>query len=108
MSMRRVPETNGREWVWKLVSTVSGILGAMIARKLMKTAYRAIRTDAVPTTPFDPANARFSWPEALVWAAAAGIGLGIAKVVSVRVAAMGWEAATGTLPPGVVEEPAVV
>ncbi len=71
--------------------------------------YRAIRTDAAPATPFDPGSARFSWPEALVWAAAAGIGLGIAKVVSARVAAMGWEAATGTLPPGVVvEEPAAV
>jgi hypothetical protein len=43
-----------------------------------------------------------------VWAAAAGIGLGIAKVVSARVARIGWETATGTLPPGFVEEPGVV
>jgi hypothetical protein len=53
---------------------------------------------------FDPTNARFSWADALVWAAAAGVGLGIAKVVSARVAAFGWEVATGTLPPGIVED----
>jgi hypothetical protein len=44
----------------------------------------------------------------LLWAAAAGIGLGIAKMMSARLAAIGWEVATGTLPPGVVEEPPVV
>ena len=39
-------------------------------------------------------------------AAAAGVGLGIAKVMSARVAAIGWKVATGTLPPGVAEEQA--
>ena len=43
----------------------------------------------------------------VVWAAAAGVGLGIAKVMSARVAAIGWEVATGTLPPGVAEEQVV-
>ncbi len=50
---------------------------------------------------FDPTSAEFSWPDVVAWAAAAGVGLGVAKVVSARVAAIGWEAATGTLPPGV-------
>ncbi len=84
------------------------MLGALFARKLIRTAYRAIRKDAAPGTPFDPASPRFSWPDALLWAAAAGIGLGIAKVVSTRLATLGWEAATGTLPPGAVEEFPVV
>lgn len=106
--MRRVPDTIGPERLWKVVSTITGMLGALLARKLIRAAYGAIRNDAAPDTPFDPTNARFSWPDALLWAAAAGIGLGVAKVLSARVAAMGWEAATGTVPPGVVEEPAVV
>ncbi len=72
----------------------------------MRAGYQAVRRDAGAPSPFDPTDARFSWPDAVLWAAAAGIGLGIAKVVSARIAAIGWETATGTLPPGIVEEPA--
>jgi len=93
--------------MWKLVSTGIGLLGGLLARRLMRAGYQAVRKDAAAPSPFDPTASRFSWPDALLWAATAGIGLGIAKVVSARIAAMGWEVATGTLPPGVVEEPAV-
>jgi len=102
--MQWVRKIVGRERAWKVVSGISGLLGAMVAQKLMSAAYRAIRKDTAPDSPFDPADARFTGPGALRWSIAAGIGLGIAKVVSARVAAIGWEAATGTLPPG-VEEP---
>jgi hypothetical protein len=95
----------GRERMWKLVSTGTGLLCGLLARKLMRTGYTALRKDAAAPSPFDPTKARFSWSDALLWAAAAGIGLGIAKVLSARVAAIGWEAATGTVPPGVVEAP---
>jgi uncharacterized protein DUF4235 len=92
-----------RERMWKLVSTVTALLGGLLARKLIRFTYQAIRKDTAPATPFDPSNPRFSWPDALLWAAAAGVGLGIAKVMSARLAAFGWKAATGTLPPGEVE-----
>jgi hypothetical protein len=95
----------GRERTWRLVSTGTGMLAALLVRKLVRAAYRALRSDASPSTPFDPESTGFSWPDAVLWAAAAGIGLGIAKVVSARVATLGWEVATGTLPPGVGEEP---
>jgi Protein of unknown function (DUF4235) len=98
----------GRERTWKLVSTGTGMLVALLARKLMRAGYTAIRKDAHAASPFDPTKARFSWPDALLWAATAGIGLGIAKVVSARVAVFGWETATGTVPPGIVEEPPVI
>jgi hypothetical protein len=94
-----VREMIGRERVWKLVFTSTGMLCGLLARKLMRTGYTAIRRDAAAPSPFDPTTARFSWPDALAWAAAAGIGLGVAKVVSARVAAFGWETATGTAPP---------
>ncbi len=97
-----------RERRWKLVSTGSGLLCGLLARKLLRAGYVAVRKDAAVASPFDPTNARFSWPNALLWAAAAGVGLGIARVVSARVAVIGWEAATGTAPPGFVEEPAAI
>ena len=102
--MQRVPDMIGRDRMWKVVSTITGMVAALLARNLIRAAYRVIRNDTDPSTPFDPADARFSWPDALLWAAAAGIGLGIAKVVSARVAGLGWEVATGTRPPGSEDE----
>jgi hypothetical protein len=103
VNLRRVSEIIGRERTWKLVSTLTGMLGAMVAQRLIRAVYRAIRKEE-PASAFDPHSARFSWSNVVLWAAAAGIGLGIAKVMSARVAAIGWEVATGTLPPGVAEE----
>jgi len=97
----------GREGRWKLVASISGMLGAVAAEKLMSAGYRAVRKETAPVSPFDPADVRFSWSATLRWAVAGGIGLGIAKVVSARLAAIGWKAVTHTLPPG-VEEPAAV
>jgi hypothetical protein len=89
--------------MWELESSIIGSVGGLIATKLIRAAYRATRQDKSPDAVFDPTSARFSWPDALVWAAAAGVGLGIAKVLSARVAAVGWEVATGTPPPGMEE-----
>jgi hypothetical protein len=99
------PDMISRERMWKLVSVATGLLGGLLARRLIRGVYQIVRKDTAPVTPFDPRNPQFSWPDAVLWAAAAGVGLGIAKVVSARLAAFGWEAATGTLPPGAVEEP---
>jgi len=81
-------------------------MSALVVKKVLRASYRAVRKGTDPGTAFDPTKAGFSWPDALLWAAAAGVGLVIAKMVSARVAAIGWEVATHTLPPG-VEEPAV-
>ncbi len=107
MNKQQKPDTISRKLRWKLVSVGTGMLAGLLTRRVIRATYRSVRKNsATPVTPFDLTNPRFSWPDALLWAAAAGVGLGIAKVVSARVAVFGWEAATGTLPPGVVEESA--
>ncbi len=58
--------------------------------------------------PFDPTKPGFSWPDAVLWAIAGGIGLAIAKMTSAWLTAIGWKAVTGTPPPGQVEEPKVI
>jgi uncharacterized protein DUF4235 len=103
VNVRRVTQLIGRKRIWELESTIIGSVGALIATKLIRAAYRALRKDKSPDAVFDPTSSRFSWPDAVVWAAAAGVGLGIAKVLSARVATVGWEVATGTLPPGMEE-----
>ena len=74
------------------------MVGAILAQRLLRSAYRAIHRDP-QARPLDPANPAFSWPDAITWAAAAGVGMFMAKMISDRVAAIGWELATGTEPP---------
>lgn len=94
-----------RERVWKLVSTLTGLIAALVAKRIIRVGYAAVRSGDDPATPFDSTDARFAWPNALLWAAAAGIGLGVAKIAGTRLAAIGWEAATGTAPPEVKDSP---
>ena len=86
--------------MWKLESWITGAVGAFVAQVLIKAIYRMIRKDKAPSAVFDPNSSRFSWADAGVWAVAGGVGLALAKIVSARVAAIGWTAATGTLPAG--------
>ena len=89
--------------MWKLASWGTGALGAFIAQASMRAIYRTFRKDKAPSEVFDPGSSRFSWGDAGVWAVAGGAGLAIAKIVSAKVATIGWEVATGTLPPGAEE-----
>jgi hypothetical protein len=75
----------------------------MVAKRVMHAGYQGIRRDTDPGSPFDPTDARFSWPDAVLWGVAAGIGLGVAQALSTRLAAIGWKAATGDQPPTAVE-----
>jgi Protein of unknown function (DUF4235) len=95
----RDSNTIRRKLMWRLVSTITGTLGAMVAQNLLRRTYSAIRKDE-PTAAFDPTAERFSWPNALLWAMAAGIGLVVARMVGDRAAAIVWKATTGTAPPG--------
>jgi hypothetical protein len=97
---RRAPSSVGRARLWKLESWITGALGAFVAQVLMRAIYRMVRKDKAPSAVFDPNSSRFSWADAGVWALAGGVGLALAKIASARVAAIGWTAATGTLPPG--------
>jgi hypothetical protein len=88
-----------RRALWRLVSTTTGLITAVLMKNLLRRAYRIVRGED-PKAAFDSTSAGFSWPNALTWAAAAGIGLVAAKIIGDRLAAAAWKAATGSLPPG--------
>lgn len=83
---------------WAVLSKLSAIAGAVATRKVLQVVWPAGDDSTGP--PFNPADRRVGWSTALQWGVAAGVGAGIARVVSQRAAAAGWEAATGTAPPG--------
>jgi hypothetical protein len=87
--------------LWQIISTASGMLSAVLAKRLIRTVYRSVRKDA-PASAFDTTSDRFSLSNALLWAVAAGVGVAVAKMVSNRVVAIGWKAATGSAPPSAV------
>lgn len=84
--------------MWKALSTASALAGATITRQVLQAVWP--RAEELPGPPFNPADRRIPWPTALQWAIGAGVGAGIGRLVSERVAAAGWEKATGTAPPG--------
>lgn len=81
---------------WKVVSVGSGALAAIAMRKLVAAVWPGRHTP-----PLNPADRRIDWGEALTWALVSGIGAGVARLVSMRAAASGWEKATGKAPPGI-------
>jgi hypothetical protein len=99
---------SSRERVWQGLTIASGLVGVAAAKRALWAGYRAARRGRGPSSPFDPTDAQFSWFDALLWGAVSGVGLGIARVMSTRLAAAGWKLATGDHPPGSVEQPSVV
>ncbi|MEO6654308.1 MAG: DUF4235 domain-containing protein [Ilumatobacteraceae bacterium] len=81
---------------WKMVSVASGALAALAMRQLVAALWPGRHNP-----PLNPADRRIDWGEALAWSLASGVGAGIARLVSTRLAAGGWEKATGHPPPGI-------
>lgn len=84
---------------WKVVSTASGLLASLLVRRLVGVVWQRLAPSG-QEPPLNPADRRIGWPEALAWSISAGAGAGVARLVSDRLAAAGWEMATGEPPPG--------
>lgn len=91
-------DTRSERVRWAAVSNGSAVLGAIATRKLLALLWPAGDDETGP--PFNPADRRVGWSTALQWGIAAGVGAGLARVLSQRAAAAGWEKATGSAPPG--------
>jgi hypothetical protein len=78
--------------VWRLVAAASAALAALAARQIVRLGWRATGHDGGE----DPQQ---PWTEAIAWAAAVGVGAGVARVLAVRGAARGWERVKGDPPP---------
>src|SRR3954468_11524282 len=85
---------------WRVLGLVSGLAAAAVTRKVLETAWRKTRGGEPPRNPAPPGT---TWTEAVSWAAASGLAVAVARLVSARGAAATWHKATGTLPPGVEE-----
>ncbi len=81
---------------WKVVAGIAGAAAAVIVTKVLNLVWAKARPDPPPENPADPET---GWGEALLWTAATGIGMGVARMIAQRGAAMGWQKATGHVAP---------
>ena len=82
---------------WKVVGVTTGLAAAKATRKAMDVGWSKTRGGEPPR---NPASRETDWTEAVAWAIASGIALGLAKLLAARGSAKLWEKATGSLPPG--------
>ncbi len=85
---------------WKVVGVGSGLVAAKASRAVMDKSWKATKGGEPPRNPAAPGT---SWSEALTWAVASGVALGVAKLLATRGAAGAWRRTTGHLPPGLEE-----
>ncbi|UDY35194.1 DUF4235 domain-containing protein [Dermatobacter hominis] len=94
------PDSTTAKVGWRLVSTGTGILAGLAAQRAVSAVWSRL-TPSRSGPPADPADKEVGWGEAVAWSVAAGVGVGVARLIGARVAARGWELAVGAPPPGV-------
>ena len=80
---------------WKAISYGAGALAGFATQRVLEKLWRGSRHASPPIA----ADRGSSWIEALSWAVATGVGIGVARLLAIRTAAVVWEAATHEPPP---------
>ena len=84
--------------MWKLVATGLGVGAAVLVRKVLTRGWSRRRPGAPPG---NPADADTSWADAALFAAVSGLAVGLARLLSDRLAAEAWHRLRGSYPPGI-------
>lgn len=85
---------------WQFIGVVSAFMAAKTARKALDRGWRSLGRGAPPANPASPTT---TWAEAVAWAVASGVAVGLARLVAARGAAAAWRKTMGSLPPGLEE-----
>jgi hypothetical protein len=81
-----------QEIEWRVVAAASAALATIGTRRLLARLWHAMG--------WSPEEAEWgTWGQALAWGVAVGAGMGAARVVAMRAAAVGFERVTGGSPP---------
>jgi hypothetical protein len=87
--------------VWSVFSLVSAIGAATVAKKALNASWKAATGKNPPANPADP---DVEMREAMMWAAASGTFIGLARMLAQRRAAGYYVKSTGKLPPGLEKD----
>lgn len=84
--------------IYRVVGLGAGLAATKAARSALDKGWAKSRGGEPPRNPAVPGT---SWSEALSWAVASGIAVGIARLLATKGTASAWAKLTGALPPGV-------
>ncbi|MDE0777391.1 DUF4235 domain-containing protein [Nocardioides sp.] len=87
--------------VWSVFSLVSSLGAATVARKGLTASWKAATGKNPPANPADP---DVQMREAVMWAAASGTLIAMARMLAQRRAAGYYLKSTGKLPPGLEKD----
>ena len=82
--------------MWAVMSLISGLIAAQIARRALNTGWKAATGKEPPANPADPDVAM---REAVLWAAVSGTTIALSRMAIGRRAANYYARSTGHLPP---------
>jgi hypothetical protein len=81
---------------WTLVAAGSAALVGIVSRQALRRGWSVWRREPPPDNPAAP---DVSWQDAMLWACATGLVVGVGRVLARRGAAAGWRMLTGRRPP---------
>jgi hypothetical protein len=81
---------------WLIVGSGAAALAGFGARKALEMTWKAVSGRPAPE---NPEMRHVHWRDALLWAAASGLVIGVARLVGQRLAAQSWVAIVGDDPP---------
>lgn len=85
-----------QKYGWKAIAVGTGALTGFATQRVIEVIWTAVRGSTPPKLAADRSS---PWPDAVSWAIATGIGVGVARLLAVRTAAVLWEAAVHAPPP---------
>ncbi len=85
-----------KKYGWKAVTVGLGALTGLVTQRVLEVIWKGLRGSTPPKVAGDR---RSSWADALSWAVATGVGVGVARLLAMRSAAALWEAAVHEPPP---------
>jgi hypothetical protein len=85
-----------QKYGWKAIAVGTGAVAGLATQRAIELVWTAVRGSRPPKV---AADRNSPWAEAVSWAVATGIGVGVARLLAVRTAAVIWEAAAHTPPP---------
>ncbi len=85
-----------QKYGWKAIALGTGALTGLVTQRVIEFVWTTVRGSTPPKLAADRSS---PWPEAVSWAVATGIGVGVARLLAVRTAAVLWEAAAHAPPP---------
>jgi hypothetical protein len=82
--------------VWTVLNTVAAAISVVVTRRVLSAVWRRFGGGPPPE---GPADRKVTLGAALAWAVSMGVGVGVARLIAVRLSARVWEAATHEAPP---------